>query len=230
MDSRLDINGGHSSLVPEKRFVAMFDVLGFKQLVATMNLSDLFAKYKHLAERATHDNGVIVLWDEPSGQLGGGVFRFPCLVFSDTLVLWCDDKESAVDSFLSSCSHLVMASVESEMPLRGGIAYGECICDAPSGTVLGRAVVDAHVTEASQDWIGAALHPSCMKRKEWLDDCIRYSVPTKPGCPGLDVALAWHYYRYDVDLWLSDLKNVAPPQAHTKYDNAIQFVRANKPS
>lgn len=223
-----DFEGGISSLTAATRFVACFDVLGFKNLVSKTPIADLFEKYSDLARRAVHDNGTIILWDQPGGVLGGGVFRFPCLVFSDTLLLWCEDNASAATAFFSSCAYLLKASVELEMPLRGGIAYGETICDVRSGICLGQAVVDAYLTEQSQDWVGAALHSSCMQRRSWLDSVVAYQVPTKPGGFVLSHALTWHHYTVDAEQFLSKLEAKAPPNAKQKYSNALSFVRETR--
>lgn len=47
------------------------------------------------------------------------------------------------------------------MPIRIGIAYGECFIDNTRNVFLGDSIINAHLTEESQNWIGGACHKSC---------------------------------------------------------------------
>jgi len=79
-----------------------------------------------------------------------------------------------------------------QMPLRGGIAFGELYSNPLRNICLGHALTTAYDLEQSQAWVGAAIHSSVEEAfpkllspdNEYhglLDDIfLQYSVPMKP--------------------------------------------------
>ncbi len=54
-----------------------------------------------------------------------------------------------------------MWSILEGLPIRMGIAFGDCLIDKPRGRYLGLPIVNAHRVEIAQDWIGGAFDRSC---------------------------------------------------------------------
>ncbi len=219
----------------EQLFVGCFDVLGFKGLVETVPLPELLSMYEQLVHAVSGKPGshnvVVVLGASPTGQLVGGRHVVPSAIFSDTMLLW--SAEASAGEFLTACSSLVGESVRLRMPLRGGIAFGNMVVDQPSNFYLGKALVDAHVTEASQEWVGAGLHSSCFTSARFggnLSGSVEiqpYAVPVKHECAAITHALVWQHYLHGTEGEdkLKALMAVAPAEARQKYQNAIDFVR-----
>jgi hypothetical protein len=80
---------------------------------------------------------------------------------------------------------MVAAAVDVGWPLRGALAYGECVLDRDTRTFIGQPIIDAYKTEEIQQWIGASLHrsvhnhPSMGERILRLEDIVAYDVPPK---------------------------------------------------
>jgi len=131
------------------------------------------------------------------------------------------------------------------MPLRAGIAFGECIIDPAKEIYIGQPMIDAYHTERAQEWVGGAFHPSCWQSPGLLEalckghdrSAVKYPVPTKtPGSVErvqLEYALNWppladQDFSSDV---LMALEEQAPQGAKVKWQNARRFYegwRANR--
>lgn len=151
--------------------------------------------YERLRSQALASSAIPVL-----SPAGGQVEVLGTAVISDSIILWCKDSWEAIQSLLAGCSHLIATAVDSEIPLRGGVAYGRCVLDRATQTFVGRPLVDAYVTEQSQNWVGAALHRSVTDHPLYgasianVDDVIRYAVPRKQCTPPLEYAIHWCPY------------------------------------
>lgn len=185
-----------SPQVTPRRTVAFLDILGFRQAVLTTPLSELVDKYERRIAEAD--------WMNHSRSLvSGSPSLFPdhppdapwCqkFIFSDTIILVSlDDKDVSALKLLVYAWRLSQSFIAFQMPLRGGIAFGELHSNPQRNICLGRALTTAYDLERSQAWVGVAIHssveeafpellPSDNENHGLLDDIfLRYPVPMKP--------------------------------------------------
>ena len=95
------------------------------------------------------------------------------VTFSDTILLYSrpipDPINSAheflirveADAFFRYSAALQAQALMAGLPLRGGVAFGECVVTPTRGVFVGPPIVDAYLLSEAQDWIGVALHSSC---------------------------------------------------------------------
>ena len=110
-------------------------------------------------------------------------------VFSDSILLWSRVVDQRVAPHYESTFFLFVASLfgealKLELPLRVGIAFGDCVIQQERSLYLGAPIVNAYLTEEAQDWIGVACHPSCFaapgsESLEVLGTLVRYPIPLK---------------------------------------------------
>lgn len=185
----------HNTLQPRQSFVALFDVLGFKNRVAHSDLQALVSEYRHFVNTQTWATTIPV-----ASRRGVHQWRVGDAIFSDTILLWCDDAWDAVQTLLTASASLIASALDIGWPIRGGLAYGNCVLDRQTLTFIGQPIVDAYYTEQSQVWVGAALHQSVIDHPTLgrsilrLEDVIKYSVPTKFRSPTLEYAIHWCPY------------------------------------
>lgn len=169
----------HNDRVPRPTFVAMLDVLGFTKLVSTTPLAALVTSYEGLLQMKRNAARVPVL-----APGGGYVHQVGTTIFSDTIVLWCDDDPSSLDTFLTAVAALMARAIDQDWLLRGGVAYGDAVMCKDIRIFVGQPIIDAYHMEQTQQWVGAALHPSCLQHPTLgpmlrSHDCVvRYPVPT----------------------------------------------------
>lgn len=213
---------------PRPMFVAVLDVLGFKARIDNTPLAYLVPQYLQLLDLKRWSATIPVV--TPGGT---SYLRTPTTVFSDTIVLWGNDNKDALDTFLTAASVLMAQAIDSGWPLRGGIAYGEAVMSTRKRMFVGRAIVDAYLMEQCQQWVGVALHPTCLAHptlSEWLtrhDEVIRYPVPTgrKRGRLKSEYAVHWGPRSHRGRTSLEDLKSgTQDRKSQRKYSSALRYL------
>lgn len=226
-------------MVSAPYLVAMCDVLGFTKLVATATLDEIHRRYLALVA----DLGPHPLFRIRTGSHEREVV-LNRVVFSDTILFWAPAGDAI--ELLPHVVAQIMGQSMSSMPLRAGLAFGECVIDPANELYIGQPIIDAYHTEQAQEWIGGAFHPSCWRHpglrdllgKGYERSAVKYAVPVKAGRPAggvqLEYALNWPALAgpdFSVDA-LTDLEGLAAAAAKIKWQNARRFyeaVRANRP-
>lgn len=153
--------------MPTNRFVAMFDILGFRALRRELGTAGLYKRFEQftlpLMQHAAAGRGKII--DAPGGRAfvpdfheGSVEYR----IISDTVILIA--KDASFSSFLSivtsSTNLLKYGLLGMKTPYRGAIGYGDAVIDGPH-MLVGEAVEDAYEAESRQVWSGCMLSPAC---------------------------------------------------------------------
>jgi hypothetical protein len=229
-----------TSMRIENRTVALFDVLGFRDRVKSTPLSELLTSYRGLLRQADAYNQPL-----PNSPVANRLFpTHPTTspwchqyIFSDSIVMLADS------SSIDSCLRLLVASwrlfqffLAAGFPLRGGISHGEISIE--SGVLIGSAIVDAFELEASQNWIGAAIHRSVIEaypeiNREmqtdgtvWHEILRLYPVPMKNGSAPELPTLNWRFNLLVKDGTRSLFPHSDIPDIQTKQNNTLDYARA----
>jgi len=218
--------------------VALFDLLGFSNRVMNNGLPGILVAYNSLIDIVKkHQAGAMLNCGIPVGDGGCaaafGIFDINHAYFSDTIVLWCSYNTFCFPPFCHICNVFICEVLESGMPLRGGVAVGEAHMDRPSGTYIGKALVEAAEVEKSQDWIGVSFGPSfaAAPYNEFFmaESVLVYRRHRKSGraqwVPGLvlDWPRVWRNTRVvPVQRLLANLNS--DPQFSKYYRHAIEFA------
>jgi hypothetical protein len=209
--------------------IAMCDVLGFTRLVATTPLDEIHERYRALLAQ---------LEPHPLFRIKAGTYAREMVlnrvVFSDTILMWAPAGETM--ELLPGVLGQIMGRAMGSMPLRAGLAFGECVIDPANELYVGQPIIDAYHTEQSQEWVGGAFHPSCWRRPGLRDalcrgyegSAVQYPVPVKAGAEPLEYALNWPALT-GPDFSVSDLvasEGGAAPGPKVKWQNARRFYDA----
>ena len=177
--------------------VVFFDILGFKSMIEKYSLEELSEKYERLIDKT---NGLLfplklevkvpkLFPDHPENKPW-------CYkqIFSDSIILISetDTGESCLKLLIYSW-RLVQACVVSNMPVRGGIAFGDLYMNLRKNIVLGEGLTRAYELEKRQNWIGVAIDNSVGNKFQKLFKMFKdptsifsplffqYDVPFKDG-------------------------------------------------
>jgi hypothetical protein len=83
--------------------------------------------------------------------------------------------------FFKSLGSIIAASIMHDLPLRLGVAYGECYIHKKFNVYIGKPIIDAYQLSEAQDWIGGAIHNTCINLPI-TKSIIDYIVPLKEEC------------------------------------------------
>jgi hypothetical protein len=142
---------------PIQGFVALIDVLGFRNMVSGQSSAKDLKRYLSAVQEGIAGKG-----DNK---------RVKFVLFSDSIIITTvDDEDLSLRMLLRACSRLLGLLLENEIAVRGAISHGLFFREQPADGVFvaGWPIVDAYEFEQKQDWIGIMLTPSVLKAKPKL--------------------------------------------------------------
>jgi hypothetical protein len=172
-------------------YVALFDILGFSDLVKKNELTKVTDTYS----RAT------AVFEELLGHVNSmnKSFNMDIVIerrsFSDTFLMYTSKTDDrALLSLLTACDGLFIGAIENKLLLRGAITQGEIIVQ--TGVEIGRSIVDAYESEQLQDWSGCWVTDQCLSDIDlstYFADktLVQYEIPLKNGIVNTYVAFNW---------------------------------------
>lgn len=160
------------------RYIAFFDILGFKDLVFNNDHTSLEKIYEHFSNAAhlslanfQAQEGQIA--DNSIAKIDMSKVTVNSLIVSDSVIFWTNGESPNDFMEIISASQLMLAvSFKIGVPVRGGISFGdftfnEFETDSPQKNVLtscfGRALVDAYSLEALQEWSGCIVSETALE-------------------------------------------------------------------
>jgi hypothetical protein len=134
----------------ENNYFLVADILGFSRMVANLGESKIDQRINQwidIVERARTENGIDRLQ-----------------VFSDTVFASVPSTESSLGSILRFARALLTEGLRSSFPVRGGLAHGGSTWGR---LTYGQAVIEAHLLESQQKWIGVTCGDLPHKEPYW---------------------------------------------------------------
>ena len=181
----------------------MLDILGFRRMVQTRRLRELTRDVERLFNAAKPAEAEFH-FHMADGGLGTESLTLGRLHFSDTIMLWTprfnpanpDLNAEMFSHICRSVSNLIALALINGIPLRGGLAGGECYIDPVKQIVVGQPIVDAYLLEREQEWLGAAISMQRVRAPSGFggfgEPLVQYAVPTKtPVPPDQLLAVDW---------------------------------------
>lgn len=212
------------------RWLAYFDLLGIRDLLANGKELQVFHAYERALEELERNQNRTTLrhtW------------------FSDTFLIVAPDDSGPVFTQIEQISRLfVCFLLQVRIPLRGAISCGKVYSDFSKNIIFGQGLVEAYQYGDGQDWIGLLLSPSAVGQLAALglpaENLLNYAfvdVPWKREPNGAPVRLPacilgrWGQIK-GRNLCLDSLRAMAVQHAvgpiRDKYDRAIGFIEANE--
>ena len=258
--------------IPQSCFFALLDILGFKNIVKQKTFEQLrkivdtftvgFRQTVDLSRTFGAGNGI----DGLKIELGHIHVR----IVSDSIYVWADGDEclKGFDDVLHVVNAMLASGFENGLPLRGVVTYGELFVGRretsgdgsgdfafESGSIYGKALVEAHELESQVNWSGAILTPCAWTKvvssfKDGMvtgtnikcpDDYFNsypyllwYDVPFKSGNRNA-ITFNWNYrsgLKLDAEKVQKAFSENAGPlddDVKVKLDETIRFYEHTKP-
>jgi hypothetical protein len=152
-------------------FFALFDILGFQQILENMDLDYLESRITNLLD-SLHKQAITMNGIDCEQQLS--FQKTDTIVFSDTIILYQTSTQFPDGtmpfmgpSIIDKSALLLRLAFEEGIPLRGAISYGNYLVS--DNYFLGKPIVEAYQAEQHCKWSGAILCKSaeceCKKQK-----------------------------------------------------------------
>ena len=151
-------------------FFALFDILGFKQILESNDLDYLETRIANLLD-SLHKQAITLDGSDNEQMLSFD--KTDTLVFSDTIILYQTATQlpdgtipSMGPSIIDKSALLLRLAFEAGIPLRGAISHGDYLVS--DNYFLGKPIVEAYQAERLCKWSGAILCKSaeCQCKKQ----------------------------------------------------------------
>lgn len=228
----------------EMYFVALFDVLGFSNLVNTVGSKGVIDIYQKLINLTLLDKNYksYERIRVAKNKYVMGTINAPIkyTYFSDTIIFYLKVppfKFYMVSPFAAKCADLICEALLLGIPLRGSINFGEGIMHKPTNTFLGKGLTEAAQLEKEQKWVGASFCNSFIINEIREDINEKLIVPSycnhlKKGVDSatpyltLDWIARWQSKgNPDLETTLRNLMSNAPNKNKEYYQNTIDFIK-----
>lgn len=158
-----------------KRFVAFFDLLGFKSWIKSDGSFKVFTYVRgffNLVIKASLPGSVVN--SDMSVTLKDSDIGF--INFSDSIVLYTlDDSDNCLEKIILVSGDLMNGVITGTSRLiRGGISHGDFFADPECNAYVGQALVDAFHLEGAQEWFSCSLDDSVMNQPHFENLLLKY--------------------------------------------------------
>jgi hypothetical protein len=147
----------------DSRFVAFFDILGFKELVFNNTHNEMLLKIDTLLQLVNEvSSGMNSRKVKPTNfnhsWTNGNIKEF---IFSDSIVLFSesDDVNSAAKILVAS-SAIIIGSMIAELPIKGAIAHGEITVNIDKSIFYGKPLINSYTLHDELKMYGTIIHNS----------------------------------------------------------------------
>jgi len=146
----------------DKRFVAVLDIMGFKDLVASQ----------------THEKVYAVLFgiEKKIRTLQGNNDLLFITMFSDSIFIFSKDDSSESFYRFIIATTIISSSITSGIPMNGAIAFGEITVNQRRNIFFGQPIINAHLLQENLFYYGVVFHHSVDQKINEENSDIR-SVP-----------------------------------------------------
>jgi len=174
----------------DSRYIALFDILGFKQIVESNALDEVVKTFAKFVIGASMTRSFVTHVYEPA--------EISFRLFSDTILVHSrDDSKEAFLNMVRFSQALVGMMFQDGILLRGAITKGPVFIS--DDVFIGTPIVRAYQMEQEQEWVGCWLEDSCIDsiNSEYMaklaNDIVEYHIPLKTGGVKTRLALNWTY-------------------------------------
>lgn len=140
--------------VTTNRFVAFFDIMGFKDLVERNSHSEVVSKLQLL--KTTLKALEIANSKDSLKQYDVGETK--SITFSDSIVIFSESNtEKDANKILLDSGFLINKALEYKIGIKGAISYGEVTVDFENSLFFGRPIIDAYLLHDQLHMYSAVL-------------------------------------------------------------------------
>jgi hypothetical protein len=182
---------GERETITSKRFIAFFDIMGFKEMVMRENHDKILNMMKELKKFISSIESCYSGIPGKGGKIKTKFIeeRVQTVLFSDSILIFTDSgtKEMA-ESLIYHCNLFIQYCAKSKIPIKGALSFGKFTSDFNQSIFLGQPLIDAFLLQEELQMYGAILDFNIERKLKELkfdfpnsNELIKYKAPTKSG-------------------------------------------------
>ncbi|MCX5846307.1 MAG: hypothetical protein NTW12_08115 [Deltaproteobacteria bacterium] len=149
--------------ITANRYVAYFDIMGFKDMVARFSHNEIYEMMKKIDKGIKLTTGIN--WAKNPINL------IKTTTYSDSIIIYSkDDSYDSLDSIISTVSALTNELLSNAIPHKGAIAFGTMTIDTVNSIFFGRPLIDAYLLQEELYFYGIVAHATIEQEIEKKKD------------------------------------------------------------
>lgn len=147
--------------IKDNRFVAFFDLLGFKDKVMRHSHEIIYnelnelSEYRKLFETASQKTPFKELFKDADIHI---------VSFSDSIIIFSkNDSTANFELFTMSIMEIFIYAIKNKMAMKGGVSHGMVSMNKSKQIYFGQPIIDAYLVEEDVDFLGIVCHNSIDK-------------------------------------------------------------------
>lgn len=166
-----------------KRFIAFFDIMGFKDFVTHNSHENVLEKLEQLTsfKEMIEEERNLYLNNKPNAINSS----IKPVLFSDSfLMISNDDSKDSLNDMLYLAIVFMQMCIEKEIPIKGCISCGKLTADFKKSIFFGQPLIDAFLLEEELELYGCLIDHHLEKyllKYKFTDEIVLYKVPLKTG-------------------------------------------------
>jgi hypothetical protein len=210
------------------RFVAFFDIMGFKDLVQRKGHSeiiDILYKLSHARNRLESGNNFI----PKSGKTKFGETR--SFTFSDSIIFFSKAGEiEDINKITVDCLFLLRAAFQNQIPIKGAVSFGEITLDKSNSIYFGQPIIDAFQLHEELLLYSVIADHSFEKQAEKLKaDVLEkqfefYETPLKSGKSNHNILKPVPQHKEEIISNVNKLYRSVSGKPRQYIDNTLEFL------
>lgn len=164
-----------------KRFVAFFDILGFKELVLRESHKKVYDKLFEISKLKDEIEKI-------ANNKSFSTIDIHITTFSDSIFIFSDNQSQiSFQFFLIAITYIFQISIGKHIPMKGTVAFGDITVNKSRNIFFGQPIIDAYLLEEEVNYLGIVFHHSVdeyITSKNFLsrtNDYFEAKVPLKSG-------------------------------------------------
>jgi hypothetical protein len=214
------------------RFVAFFDIMGFKDLVLKSSHEDILDKLNKLSKTRMELDQVNNATSDPEKDPIGITKSF---TFSDSIFIFSKtDSVPDVTKLILDCNYILKEAFKFQIPIKGAISFGKITVNRADSIYFGQPIIDAFLLHEELNLYSVISDHNFEKRIQELspklfgDFFIKYKVPLKSGRTYHYMLMPLEQYRSKKILDLEKLYTTVSGKPRQYIDNTIEFIEGCK--
>ena len=165
--------------ITTQRYVAFFDIMGFKDMVARSKHEEIYEMMKQVNELKNISQNT--KWGGSEELLVQSTF------FSDSIILYSkDDTNESANAIVSTISSITNDLLTYAIPHKGALAFGRMTMDQVNSIYFGQPLIDAYLLQEELSLYCVVVHASAenefyIKSHPYNRVMYEYQCPFKGG-------------------------------------------------
>jgi hypothetical protein len=218
------------------RFIAYFDIMGFKDMVQRSSHEAILGKLESLKKLLSHLENVTVDENKELKKINPEKFQTRSVTFSDSIIFFSKgDKLEDLQKITADAYTLLQTALIENIGIKGALAFGQITVDFEKFLFFGQPIIDAYLLHEEIMMYGIALDCTYEAKLKTLkttynfpDSIITsYRVPLKNGKATHKLIKPYkEEYRKVLTKSLQEIYHTVSGRPRIYIDNTLDFLES----